>query len=435
MMVKPMRLLLLLSAALALSAQPQYDILLKGGHLIDPKNRISALRDVAIKDGKIAAIAPSIPPAQARKVIAVNGLYVVPGLIDIHAHVFSGTSGQGLAGGDTSIHPDSFAQRVGVTTVVDAGSSGRHNFATFRSTIVDKSRTRVLVFLNIGGQGMPGDAKEQDLDDMDAKAAAALAAANKDVIVGFKVAHYNGPEWTPVERGVEAGTIANLPVMIDFGAFHIARPFQDLVLKKLRPGDIYTHAFYAPVPYFDATAKLLPYLHEARKRGVLFDVGHGGAAFEFKQAARAVKQGFPPDTISTDVHSGSLNAGMKDMLNVMSKFLNMGLSLDDVIYRSTWNAARTIRREELGHLSVGAAADIAVLRHETGDYGFVDSWGAGLRGTRRLSNELTLRDGYVIYDTNGRTRENWDKLGDYKPQGEPWWDQTRSSGPLRRNRK
>ena len=156
------------------------------------------------------------------------------------------------------------------------------------------------------------------------------------------------------------------------------------------------------------------------------------AAFEFKQAARAVKQGFPPDTISTDVHSGSLNAGMKDMLNVMSKFLNMGLSLDDVIYRSTWNAARTIRREELGHLSIGAAADIAVLRHETGDYGFVDSWGAGLRGTRRLSNELTLRDGYVIYDTNGRTRENWDKLGDYKPQGEPWWDQTRSSGPLRR---
>ena len=435
MMVKRMRLLILLSTALTLSAQPQFDILLKGGHVIDPRNRINALRDVAIKDGKIAAIAPSIPPAQARKVIPVNGLYVVPGLIDIHAHVFSGTNGHMLSGGDTSIHPDSFAQRVGVTTVVDAGSSGRHNFAEFRRTIVDRSRTRVLVFLNIGGQGMPVDAKEQDLNDMDAKAAAALAAANKDVIVGFKVAHYNGPEWTPVERGVEAGSIANLPVMIDFGAFHIARPFQDLVLKKLRPGDIYTHAFYAPVPYFDANAKLLPYLHEARKRGVLFDVGHGGAAFEFKQAARAVKQGFPPDTISTDVHSGSLNAGMKDMLNVMSKFLNMGLPLDDVIYRSTWNAARSIRREELGQLSIGAAADIAVLRHETGDFGFVDSWGAGLRGTHRLSNELTLRDGYVIYDTNGRTRENWDKLGDYQPQGEPWWDQTRSSGPLRRNRK
>lgn len=430
-----MRSLLLLSLCGALLAQPAYDVLLKGGHLIDPKNRISAPRDVAIKDGKVAAVAADIPPAQARKTILVTGLYVVPGLIDLHAHVFAGTRRGMLAGGESSIHPDSFSQRVGVTTVVDAGSSGRHNFAEFRSTIIDRSRTRVLAFLNIGGQGMPGDEHEQDLQDMDPKGAAAVAMANKDVIVGIKVAHYNGPEWTPVERGVEAGTLADIPVMVDFGAFRLERPFQDLVLKKLRPGDIYTHAFYAPVPYFDKAGKLLPYLHDARKRGVLFDVGHGGAAFEFKQAARAVRQGFPPDTISTDVHSGSLNSGMKDMLNVMSKFLNMGLPVDDIIFRSTWNAAKSIKREELGHLSVGAAADIAVLRVEQGDYGFVDSWGAGMRGTRRFANELTLRDGLVIYDTNGRTRENWDKLGDYNPQGEPWWDASRSSGPIRPRRK
>jgi dihydroorotase len=439
MIVNQMRLLLILLACVlacgVLTAQPAFDLLLKGGHLIDPKNRIDGARDIAIKDGRIAAVAVSIPAAQARKTVQLNGLYVVPGLIDIHAHVFSGTEGKGLAGGDSSIHPDSFAQRVGVTTLVDAGSSGRQNFAEFRRTIVDKVRTRVLVFLNIGGQGMPGDAKEQDVENMDAKAAADLAIANRDVIVGIKVAHYTGPDWTPVERGVQAGTLANIPVMVDFGAFRLERPFQDLVLKKLRPGDIYTHAFYAPVPYFDNEGRLLPYLREARKRGVLFDVGHGGAAFEFKQAARAVKQGFPPDTISTDVHSGSLNAGMKDMLNVMSKFLNMGLPLKDVIYRSTWNAARVIKREELGHLSIGAAADIAVLRIERGDFGFVDSWGAGLRGTSRILNEMTLRDGFVIYDTNARTRENWDKLGDYQPQGEPWWDQTRSSGPLRNRRK
>jgi dihydroorotase len=428
-------MLLLLSIASVLAAQPAYDVLLKGGHVIDAKNRISAPRDVAIKDGKVAAVAASIPASQARKTIAVPGLYVVPGLIDIHAHVFNGTNGGMLAGGESSIHPDSFAQRVGVTTVVDAGSSGRHNFAEFRRNVIDRSRTRVLVFLNIGGEGMPGDAREQNVSDMDARAAAELVKANRDVIVGIKVAHYTGPDWTPVERGVEAGTMADVPVMIDFGAFRLERPFQDLVLKKLRPGDIYTHAFYAPVPYFDKAGKLLPYLAEARKRGVLFDVGHGGAAFEFKQAARAVRQGFPPDTISTDVHSGSLNAGMKDMLNVMSKFLNMGLGLDDVVMRSTWNAARAIRREELGHLTVGAAADIAVLRLEKGDFGFVDSWGAGLRGTQRLSNELTLRDGIVIYDTNGRTRESWDKLGDYNPQGEPWWDGTRSSGPVRGKRK
>ena len=435
MIVEPMRLLFFLFGCGALWGQPTYDLLLKGGHVIDPKNRINDARDVAIKDGRIAAVAASIPATQARKTVQVTGLYIVPGLIDIHAHVFSGTNGHMLAGGDSSIHPDSFAQRVGVTTVVDAGSSGRVNFAEFRRTIVDRARTRVLVFLNINGLGMPGDDKEQNLNDMDARAAADLAIANKDVIVGIKVAHYRGPDWTPVERGVQAGSIANIPVMVDFGDFRPERPFQDLVLKKLRPGDIYTHAFYAPVPYFDENGRLLPYLREARKRGVLFDVGHGGAAFEFKVAGPALMQDFPPDTISTDVHAGSLNAGMKDMLDVMSKFLNLGMPVDDVIYRSTWNAARVIKREDLGHLSVGAAADIAVLRVEQGDFGFVDSWGAGMRGTRRFLNELTLRDGLVIYDSNGRTRESWDKLGNYKPQGESWWDGTRSSGRLRNRRK
>jgi dihydroorotase len=409
----------------ALLAQPAYDLLLKGGHVIDAKNKISAVRDVAIRDGKIAAVEAGIPATQALKVVDVSGLYVTPGLIDLHAHVFAGTEGRGLAGGNTSYYPDTFALRVGVTTVVDAGSSGRHNFATFKKTIIDRSRTRVLALLNIGGSGMPGDQHEQDVSDMDAKAAAELAIANRETIVGIKVAHYRGPDWTPVERGVEAGTIANIPVMIDFGEFRPERPFQDLVLKKLRPGDIYTHCFYAPVPMLDDNGKLLPYLFEARKRGVLFDVGHGGAAFEFRQAVPAVKQGFPPDSISTDVHSGSLNAGMKDQLNVMSKFLNMGMTIDDVVYRSTWNPARIIHREELGHLSVGAIADLAVLRIEKGKFGFVDSYGAKMDGTQRLENELTVAKGRVVYDLNGRTRENWEKLGKYQGQGNRKWDGSR----------
>ena len=158
-----------------------------------------------------------------------------PGLIDLHAHVFAGSDGVGLAGGDSSIYPDAFALRVGVTTVVDAGSSGRRNFAHFKKTVIDRARTRVLAFLNIGGVGMPGDAQEQNVADMDAKAAAELAIANRDTIVGIKVAHYRGPDWTPVERGVEAGTLANIPVMVDFGEFRPERPFQELVLKKLRP--------------------------------------------------------------------------------------------------------------------------------------------------------------------------------------------------------
>ena len=423
-----MRLQILILCASTLLAQAPYDLLLKGGHVIDPKNKISAVRDVAIKDGRIAAVAPDIPAAQGRKVVNVSGLYVTPGLIDLHAHVFAGSAGQGLAGGHTSIFPDDFALRAGVTTVVDAGSSGRRNFADFKKTVIDRARTRVLALLNIGGVGMPGDAQEQNVSDMDAKGAAEVALANPDTIVGIKVAHYRGPDWTPVERGVEAGTLAKIPVMIDFGEFRPERPFQDLVLKKLRPGDIYTHCFYAPVPMLDDSGRLLPYLFEARKRGVLFDVGHGGAAFEFRQAVPAVKQGFPPDSISTDVHSGSLNPGMKDQLNVMSKFLNMGLPLDDVIYRSTWNPARIIHYESLGHLSVGAIADIAVLRLEKGQFAFVDSWGARMDGTQRLVGELTVASGRVVWDLNGITRERWDKLGKYQPQGEPYWDGTRGAG-------
>ena len=409
----------------ALFAQTSYDLLLKGAHVIDPKNKISDVRDVAIRDGLIAAVARDIPAKQASKVVDVSGLYLTPGLIDLHAHVFAGSDGVGLAGGESSIYPDAFALRVGVTTVVDAGSSGRRNFAHFKKTVIDRARTRVLAFLNIGGVGMPGDDNEQNVSDMDAKGAAEVAIANRDTIVGIKVAHYRGPDWTPVERGVEAGALANLPVMVDFGEFRPERPFQDLVLKKLRPGDIYTHTFYAPVPMLDEQGRLLPYLFEARKRGVLFDVGHGGAAFEFRQAVPAVRQGFPPDSISTDVHSGSINAGMKDQLNVMSKFLNMGMPLDDVIYRSTWNPARIIHREQLGHLSVGAQADIAVLRIERGQFAFVDSWGAGMDGNQRLIGELTVASGRVVYDLNGLTRDRWDKLGKYQPQGDPSWDGTR----------
>jgi len=423
-----MRLFSLFLSANALLAQPSFDLLLKGAHVIDPKNNISAVRDVAIHDGLIAAVAANLPAAQARKVVNVAGLYLTPGLIDLHAHVFAGAGGFGLAGGHSSIYPDNFALRAGVTTVVDAGSSGRHNFAAFKRVVIDQARTRVLVFLNIGGAGMPGDEKEQNVSDMDARAAAELAIANRDTIVGIKVAHYRGPDWTPVERGVEAGTIAGIPVMIDFGEFRPERPFQDLVLKKLRRGDIYTHAFYAPVPMLDERGKLLPFLFEARRRGVLFDVGHGGAAFEFRQAVPAVKQGFPPDSISTDVHSGSLNAGMKDQLNVMSKFLNMGMTLDDVVFRSTWNPARIIHREQLGHLSVGAIADIAVLRAEKGRFAFVDSYGARMDGTQRLVSELTVASGRVVWDLNGITRDSWDRLGKYQGLGEPYWDGSRGGG-------
>ena len=404
-------------------AQSSYDLLLKGGHVIDGKSKTSALLDVAIAGGKIAAVAADIPAAKAAKVVDVSGLYVVPGLIDMHVHVYAGTGQRGAYCGDNSVYPDGFTFRSGVTSVADAGSSGWRNFPDFKDRVIDRAKTRVLAFLNIVGKGMAG-APEQDLTEMDPKAAAEMAMRYKDTIVGIKTAHYAGPEWTPVEHAVAAGTLANIPVMVDFGTFRPERPFQELVLKKLRPGDIYTHTYLGWVPMLDNQGRLLPYLLEARGRGVIFDVGHGGGSFLFRQAVPAMRQGFGPDSISTDLHIGSMNAGMKDMLNVMSKFLNMGMPLDEVILRSTWAPAREMRHEELGNLSVGAAADVAVLRVEEGHFGFVDTYGARMQGTRKLVCELTLRDGRVVYDLNGIMREDWEKLGNYLAQGDATWDGT-----------
>ncbi len=419
---------ILLALAGCAGAQAHYDLLLQGGHVIDASNRLSAVRDVAIKDGKIAAVAVHIPSAEARKTIDVRGLYVTPGLVDIHVHTYAGTGMRDAYSGDHSVYPDGFTFRSGVTTVVDAGSSGWRNFEDFKDRIVDRSKTRVLASLNIVGHGMGGGAIEQNLDDMDARATAEEAKKFKAVVVGIKTAHYDGPEWTPVEGAVEAGTLAGIPVMVDFGTFRPERPFQDLVLKKLRPGDIYTHTYLDAVPMLDAQGRVQPYLFEARKRGVIFDVGHGGGSFLFRQAVPAIRQGFVPDSISTDLHIDSMNSGMKDMLNVMSKFLNMGLSLDDVVARSTRNPAREIHREDLGSLSVGAPADVAVLRLDKGHFGFVDVFGARLQGSLKLACELTVREGLVVYDLNGISREDWNKLGVYRPQGDATWDGTINPG-------
>ena len=414
---------LVLCSMIPLSAQQKYDLLLKGGHVIDPRNRISAVRDVAIANGKVAAVAANINPAEALKVVDASGHHVTPGLVDIHVHVYAGTGERGSYAGDNSLYPDGFTLRSGVTTVVDAGSSGWRTFEDFKQRIIDRSRTRVLAFLNIVGEGMRGDKFEQNLTDMDATPTADMALRHKGLIVGIKTAHYAGPEWAPVERAVAAATQANVPVMVDFGSNRPERPMAELVTKKLRPGDIYTHAYSGLRNEQDESGRVNPGMLEGRKRGVIFDVGHGGGSFAWRIAVPALKEGFVPDSISTDLHIGSMNSGMKDMLNVMDKFLAMGMSLDDVVLRSTWNPAREIRHEDVGHLSVGAPADIAVLRVEKGTFGFVDMYGARLRGTQKLTCELTLRDGKVVYDLNGMTRPDWNTLPrNYERTGDARWD-------------
>ena len=412
-------------------AQPRYDLLLKGGHVIDPKNRIDAVRDVAIKDGKVAAVAPSIAASDAAKTVDVGGLYVTPGLIDIHVHVYAGTGERGSYAGDLSLYPDGFTLRNGVTTVVDAGCSGWRNFEDFDDRVIKRSRTRVLAMLNIVGNGMRGPKFENNLDDMDAKATAEMALKHKETVVGVKCAHYSGPEWAPYERSVEAGKIANIPVMIDYGANRPERPLYDLVTKVLRPGDIYTHVFSGLRNEQDSTtggpsAALI----DGQKRGIIFDVGHGAGSFLWRVAAPMIKAGFVPDSISTDLHTGSMNSGMKGMTNVMSKMLALGEPLDRVIAQSTWNPAKEIQRQELGNLSVGAIADVAVLRLETGKFGYVDHFGTRLDGTKRLDVELTLKSGRFVYDMNGLSRVRWDQLKkDYGSQDNPLWDGNRPAPP------
>lgn len=385
-----------------------YNIVIKGGHVIDPKNSINGVMDVAINDGKIAQVAKNIDAKQARQVVNAKGMYVTPGLIDIHGHVFAGTEPDHyLSNGLLALPPDGFTFRNGVTTIVDAGGAGWKSFPTFKKNIIDNSKTRVLSFLNIVGEGMRGGAYEQDTSDMDAKLSANVARRYKDYIVGFKVAHYEDVDWTPVDRAVEAGKLANMPVIIDFGGddSHPPLSIEELFFKHLRPGDIYTHTFTELArrdPIVDVkTKELKSFVVEAQKRGIIFDVGYGGASFVYSQALPAIKSGFYPNTISTDLHTGSMNNAMKDQLNVMSTFAAMGMDVPSVIKASTWAPAQAIKREELGHLSVGAVADVAVLNMREGNFGFWDRTGYKLVGKKKFECEMTIREGRIVYDLNG----------------------------------
>jgi dihydroorotase len=429
-----MKLLLGLLIAGAAFGQPKFDLVLKGGRVVDAKNRISRVLDVGIKDGKIAAVTAELDPKDALKTVDVAGLLVSPGLVDIHVHVYANTGERQSYAGDNSLPPDGFTFRVGVTTVADAGCAGWRNFDDFKQRIIDRSKTRVLAFLNIVGNGMRGGRYENDLADMEAAPAAEMAKKHPGLIVGIKTAHYAGPEWTPVEHAVEAGTAAGIPVMVDFGEDRPQRPLRDLLAKKLRPGDIYTHCYSGLRHELLDDGQLNPGMIEGRKRGVIFDVGHGGGSFTWRVAVPAMEQGFWPDSISTDLHIGAMNSGMKDLLNVMSKFLAMGMPVDEAIARSTWNPAREIHHEELGNLSVGSPADVAVLRVENGKFGFTDMYGARMDGKQRLVAELTLRDGKVVYDLNGISRPEWKSLPKgYTRTGDAAWDAvTPAAAPRKR---
>jgi len=423
---------LLVCSAMVLAASgtvaqplPAYDLLLRGGHVIDPKNKIDAVMDVAIKDGHIAKVAAGLKSTDAIKTIDVKGLYVTPGLIDLHTHNYVGTGEKNSYAGDLSVQPDGFTFRTGVTTVVDAGCSGWRNFEDFKDKIVDRAKTRILVMLNIVGKGMRSGNIQQDLSDMDGEETAKMALKYPGVVVGIKTAHFNGPEWKPVEQAVIAGTKANIPVMVDFGADRPTRPLYDLLTKKLRPGDIYTHMYSGLRQEQDPVTKgPQKGMIEGRARGIFLDAGTGGGSFKWSLAIPFIKQGFRPDSLSTDLHVDSMNSATKDLLNVASKFMAMGLSLQEVIAETTSHPAHEIRHEELGNLSPGAIADVAVLRVERGHFGFTDMVNTRLDGTQKLVAEMTIKDGKIVYDLNGLEALAWDA-----PQGDISQDKRWTSWP------
>lgn len=403
MKLKTLTLVSLLSFAICSGNAQSIDLLIKNGHVIDPKNRIDGVMDVAIQGNKIVQVARNITQS-AKKIVDATGLYVTPGLIDLHGHHFFGTEhNRYLSNSFTALPPDGFTLRAGVTTAVDAGGAGWRNFDLYKRNVIDQSRTRMYSFLNIVGAGMSGGAFEQNVADMDPKLTAIAAKANKQYIVGVKLAHYEGAEWEPAERAAEAGRLADIPVMVDFGRSEPPLSLRTLLMEKLRPGDILTHC-YGGVSGREKVVengKLQGWALEAQKRGMIFDVGHGGGSFLFAQAIPAIQQGLKPNSISTDLHTGSMNGGMKDMVNVMSKLLNIGLTLQEVITASTWNPAQIIKRPEHGHLSVGSLADVAVFSLDNGKFGFIDVDGNKITGDKRLTCQLTVLDGRVVWDLNG----------------------------------
>lgn len=379
----------------------EIDLLLKGGRVIDPKNSIDSKMDVAVKDGKIYRVAADIPSTSAKKVLDVSGMLVSPGLINIHTHVYAGSK-PGFADGQSSQLPDAFAPRSGITTVVDAGTTGWRTFPDFKAKVVDPSLTRVLAFINIFETGFSsGSAIEPDLNTLDVQMTVDAIRKYPEFIVGTRIGHYKGKSWIPFDKASEAARIAEKPLFVEC---HMPEYSLEDQLKKMRSGDIITHSFEnvtERMPIVDEQGKVRPFVLEAQNRGVLFDVGHGGVGFWFDQAIPALKQGLLPNSFGTDEHRTSMNAGMKNMLNVMSKYLTIGMTIPDIIASGSWKPAKSIKREDLGNLSVGSVADIAVLSILNGKYGYVDSGGNRIGGDRKFEAELTVRAGRIIWDLNG----------------------------------
>lgn len=372
----------------------QYDLILKGGHVVDPSQGINKVQDIAFENGKVAKLDDDLSSSDAKDIKDVSKSFVVPGLIDLHTHVYWGGTSLG-------IDADDFCRHNGVTTAVDTGSAGPGNFAGFRKHVIEKSDVRILAYLHVSHAGvyafsdrvMVGESKNLNL--MDPITAVEVVNENKDVIVGIKVRLgriASGVHGTiPYEYALQVAEETGLPIMV-----HIDEPPPSYahIVSRLRKGDVLTHCF-RPFPNTPimANGKVLPEVLEARERGVIFDIGHGKGSFSFKVAKLMLENNFQPDVISSDVHKLCINGPAFDQLTTLSKFLVLGVPFYGVIEQSTVNAAKALNRPELGTFKVGSVGDVSLLRIDTGSYDYIDVLGETLAGDRKIELDGVVLNG------------------------------------------
>lgn len=392
------------------------DLLLTGGQVIDPLSMRITAADVAVRDGSIlyTGSKAGMGDIVAAKTLDVTGCYVAPGLIDMHCHCFPTFP----FAGDTlpTLHPDAHMLQNGVTTAVDAGTCGWRHFPRFYEEVIQKSVVRTFAFLNIADRGMVHMTDEDDPGCFHPGIVAEVARAYDDAIVGIKTAHYwvnkpfdaAHPPWASVDAAVDAGVRCGKPCMADFQPTLPGRTYEQLLLSHLRPGDIHTHMYAQQFPVLDAQGKVSDFLFAARERGIRFDLGHGAGSFWLRNAIPALRQGFGPDTLSTDLYLDNVAGPVIGLTHVMSKFLCMGMPLEEVIRRVTVVPASVIGHPELGTLEPGSCADIAILRVQREDVHFADSGRARMAGDRVIRCVATLRGGRVVYDPYALSMHDWE---------------------------
>ncbi|HZU03836.1 MAG TPA: amidohydrolase/deacetylase family metallohydrolase [Ktedonobacteraceae bacterium] len=380
-----------------------YDLLIRGGVVIDPVNGQQVVSDVAVSSGRIAAVAPDLPATEAAQVVDASGQYITPGLIDMHTHCYWGATYWGIEADPVTAH-------TGVTTWVDAGSSGAYSFPGFRRYAVEASRTRVFALLHISSIGLIARTYESaNPDYWDVELAATIIEANRDVILGIKVRmdrdSTKGTGLGAMHCARQLADRVKLPLMVHIG---IAPPTLTEIVDLMRPGDILTHCCTGQTNrLIDEQGPVHPYIRRAHEQGVILDLGHGTGSFSYATAEAMLAQGIPPDVLSSDIHQLAVLGPMYDLPTTLSKFLNLGMSLPEVIARATVRPAAVIGRPGLGTLRVGVPADIALFRLEEGDYTFYDIDLEPRHGTVRLVNTATYIGGSLVPHAAERPPHPW----------------------------